>query len=767
MTPTLLERIAPLVERTYHLERELGRGATAAVFLAHDQKHDRSVALKLLLPDIAASIGVERFLREIRLAARLAHPHILPLLDSGAVDGLPFYVMPFVEGETLRELLQRERRLEVETAIGLVYEVADALEYAHAAGIIHRDVKPENILLLGAHAVLADFGIARAMFAATDQSITGLGLAVGTPAYMSPEQAAGEEQIDGRCDQYALASVLFEMLTGEPPFRGATAQATIAKRLMGPAPHLRDLRPELAESLDSAVACALAIDPTDRFPGVLGFAAALSGHGDARPSRKTMAPAGKTYSAVRALRHQTIGDMPSIAVLPFENASSDPDMEFFSDGVTDEIIGALSRVRNLRVAARSSCYALRHQAMDVRALGERLGVSAVLDGSVRRAGPRVRVSAHLVDARSGYQLWAEQFDRELHDVFAIQDEISRHIVETLKVRLLADAARLLGTSTTTNTLAHDAYLRGRYHLNRRTEEGIRASLDFFNEAIDNDADYAAAFIGRADCLALMALYGMRAPVEVMPQARDAAEEALRRDPSLAEAYVTLGTVRALHDWDWTGADEAFRRSVALSPRYAAAHQRYAMDCLTPRGLFTAALDEIEQACALEPISSVMRSSAGIVRYFAGDAAGARANQRSAAEIDPAFAMADFFLGTIERDGGDPVAALAAFNRAISQTGGTPEMRGGLAQTHAKLGAIVEATRLRNALESEAASRWVSPCVFVQVDLALGRRESALDWLDRAEKARDPELAYLAVRPVYAALHGESRFDLLVRRIASR
>ena len=755
--------MSPAVESTYRLERELGRGGTAVVFLAQDLKHDRPVAMKLLLPEVAASLGTDRFLREIRLAARLAHPHILPLLDSGTADGLPFYVMPFVEGETLRELLDRQHVLDHDTALGIAYEMADALEYAHAAGIIHRDVKPENILLLGGHAVLADFGIARAMYAAVDQSDTGLGLAVGTPAYMSPEQAAGESQIDGRCDQYALASVLFEMLTGDPPFKGASAQATMAMRFMGPAPRVKQRSPDIEDCVDSALARALAADPLSRHESMLRFASALSGTSDARAARRTSGDDGRLSS----VRITALTETPSVAVLPFANASTDPDMEFFSDGVTDGIISALSRLRNLRVAARSSCYALRAHVEDARAVGIRLGVASILEGSVRRSGQRVRVSAYLIDARNGYQLWSENFDRDLDDVFAIQDEVSRRIVETLRVRLLADAERLVASPTRTNTAAHDAYLRGRYAANTRTEVGIGRSLDWFNEAIAADAEYAEVFVGRAESLALMAVYGMRPPGEVMPLARQAAEDALRRDPTIAEAYVTLGTVRALHDWDWTAADEAFRRAIALSPRLPTAHQRYALDCLAPRGRFDAAIAEIDQACVLDPLSPVMASSAGIVRYFSGDVPGAIARLRAVAQSHPDFAMADFFLGTVARDEADLPTALNAFSRAITATGGTPEMRAGLAQTWARMGHADEATRLRAALAAEGESRWVSPCLFAQVDLALGWRESALEWLERAEQARDPELAYLAVRPAYRQLRGEPRFDQLLGRLQSR
>ena len=316
-------------------------------------------------------------------------------------------------------------------------------------------------------------------------------------------------------------------------------------------------------------------------------------------------------------------EIPSIAVLPFSNAGSDPDMEFFSDGVADEIIGALGKLRGLRVAARSPCYALRGRSEDARVVGERLGVGTILEGSVRRAGSRVRVSAQLVSTDSGFQLWSEQYDRQLDDVFAIQDSIARAIVETLHVHLLGDAKRPIRVSTTRDASAHDAYLRGAHANRTRTETGLRVSVDLFHEALRIDPDLAAAHVGLADSLSLLAIYGIAPPREVMPPAKSAAEGALRRDPTSAEAWVRLGSVQALYAHDWPAAEEAFRRAMALSPRLPAVYQRYALDALAPRGQFAAALEHIKTACELDPLSPVMRTSEAMVRYFAGDHAGAK------------------------------------------------------------------------------------------------------------------------------------------------
>jgi len=749
--PGLLDRIAGALQPTYRIQRELGRGAAATVFLADDRKHGRQVAVKVLDPLATGGFSAERFLGEIRIAARLAHPHILPVLDSGVADGVPFYVMPYVEGETLRGLLDRKGRLSVETTVRLAGEIADALDYANAAGIVHRDVKPENVLLLERHAVVADFGVAHAASAAGaggQGATTGAGDMVGTLAYMSPEQAGGDATIDGRADQFALAAVVYEMLSGKVPFAATSPAASIARRLFGSPPSVRAHRQDLPAALDQALGRALSAEPADRFATMGAFVAALGAKGHAA------APDVAVDGA----------ELPSIAVLPFANGSGDPEMAYFSEGITDEIVAALGRVRQLRVAARSSSYALYRESADARTFGERLGVGTILEGSVRRAGPRVRVSAHLVSTESGYQIWSDQYDRTLDDVFAIQDDIARAIVRTLEVHLLGDAQRPLVVSTTRDQSAYDAYLRGTHANRSRTEAGLRASVDLFREALRIDPELGDAQVGLADSLLLLAVYGVVPPREVMPAARAAAEDALHRDPTRAEAWVCLGSVLALYTHDWPAADDAFRRALLLAPRSSSGYQRYALDCLVPRGEFARALELVDTACTLDPLSPVMRASESMVWYFAGDFEAAMEAARAAAGLDRYFAMAEFFLGTIARDAGEPDVAVEALTRAIALTGGTPEMIAGLAQTHAGVGRVAEAEALRAQLAASTTDRFVSPMLFAQIDAALGRSASALEWLAEAERQADSELIYLAVRPVYRNLAAEVGYRTLVERI---
>src|SRR5437016_4633127 len=500
----------------YTIERVLGRGGMATVYVAEDLRHSRPVAIKVLRPDVAAAIGAERFLREIAIVARLTHPHVLPLIDSGQAAGSLYYVMPYVRGETLRERLVRERRLALKDALGIGREGGAGLDYAHREGFVHRNGKPENVLLADGHAVLADFGIARAIFQAGGEHVTEVGLAVGTPEYMSPEQAAGDRELDARCDVYGLACVIYETLAGQPPFSGDSARAIIARHLTEEARPIRAHRPDAPAAVERALARALAKAPADRFASVAEFVAALEDTGPA------VAPAG------------LIGKTRSIAVLPFVNASMYPDNEYLSDGITDELINALTKVEGLRVASRTSVFALKGKPQDVRAIGALLGVSVVLEGTVRKADDRLRITAQLSAADDGRNIWSERYDRKLDDVFALEDEIARTIVATLRTTFLADIADPTPQRYTHNLEAYSLYLKGRFCWNKRSQEGVLESISFFKQAIDHDPDYALAYSGLSDSYALQVDYRSVPVTEGYRLAREYAPKALALDQSLPE-----------------------------------------------------------------------------------------------------------------------------------------------------------------------------------------------------------------------------------------
>ena len=592
--PPFPERLRAAVADRYRIDEEIGHGGMAAVYLAEDLRHARKVAIKVLLPGSggAQSYEPQRFLREIRIAARLSHPQILPVHDSGEVDGLLYFVMPYAGCETLRDRLTQEGALPIDAALRLTRAVAAALDYAHRHNVIHRDIKPENILLQEGEPVIADFGVATAISAAGGDSvyITDRGFTVGTPAYMSPEQASADRDLDGRSDIYSLACVLFEMLAGKPPFSGSGARATMARHAIEAPPLIRSLRPMVTAAVEHALQRALAKTPADRFSTMAEFCEALV----APPPRPT-----------------TLGpESRAIAVLPFVNSSADAENEYFSDGITDELINALTKVEGLRVASRTSVFALKNVREDVRALGARLDVSALLEGTVRKAGNRLRIAVQLTDVTDGRTLWSERYDREMADVFAIQDEIAGTIVRTLRSTLLGELGDPTPMRYTANVRAYSLYLKGRFWWNRRSQSAIKEGIRFFEQAIQEDPGYALAYSGLADSYALDLDYRGAPVIEGMERAGAEARKAIALDDTLAEAHTSLGWVTFIYDWDWVGAEREFSRAIDLNPRYSTARQWYSW-FLAAMGRFDDALGEGRAAIELDPLSVSIRQQHGV------------------------------------------------------------------------------------------------------------------------------------------------------------
>jgi serine/threonine protein kinase/tetratricopeptide (TPR) repeat protein len=565
---------AALGER-YVIERELGRGGMATVHLAQDRKHGRAVALKVLRPELAASLGPERFLREIRLAAGLQHPHILPIFDSGEAPGPAggsgavrlWYTMPYVEGLSLRDRLREEAPLPIEDALRIVREVALALDHAHRRGVVHRDIKPENILLSEGQALVADFGIARALGAAEGETLTQVGIAMGTPAYMSPEQAAGDAT-DARSDLYSLGSVLYELLVGSPPFTGPTAQAITVKRFTEPAPAVRAARSEVPVELDRIVARALERDPAARFASMAELAAALGTVGTAR----TTEPSGGRSAVPSAA---SPAPSRSIAVLPFVNMSADPEAEYFADGMAEELLNALVKVTALRVASRTSSFAFKGRNEDIGDIGRRLKVETVVEGSVRRAGNRIRIMAQLIDTADGYHLWSERYDRELSDVFAIQDEITASIVGALRLVLTSGERQALSAERA-DVRAYEYYLRGRQLAHQVRREGYRSALRMYQRAVEIDPGYARAFAGIADCHSWMYMY-YEASEENLRRADEASRRALELDAGSAEAHASRGFALSLGK-HYEEARAELAQAIALAPSLYEAHYLFGRVC---------------------------------------------------------------------------------------------------------------------------------------------------------------------------------------------
>ena len=770
---------AALADR-YRIERELGRGGMATVFLAHDLKHDRPVAFKVLHPDLARVVGPDRFLREIRLSARLQHPHIVAVHDSGDADGQLWYTMPYVEGGTLRTRLERERQLPVEDALRIATEVADALHYAHQHGVIHRDIKPENILLSGAaghdHAMVADFGIARVLGPELDQRLTESGISIGTPQYMSPEQALAERELDARTDIYSLGCVLYEMLTGEPPYTGPNPQAVLAKRLSEPVPHLRTGR-DVPFALEATVTRALARAPADRFSSAADFAAALlagrAGVGD-RPRPTSPALARLVAVAVALLllglggramlRRAKPAPLASAAVLPFVDLSPSKDQEYFSDGLTEELITTLSQVPGLRVAARTSSFQFKGQTPDVHDVGRRLDVGAVLEGSVRKSGNRLRVSCELISVKDGYQLWSESYDRDLTDIFAVQEDVARSIVAALRVRLAPAGASALAARPTADLAAYDLYLKGRFAWNQRTSASLREAVRYLEQATARDATFARAWAGLADAYLLVVPYSGGAPAEGWRKAQAAARRALALDSTLAEAYTSLGYGSMIYAWDWAAAEDNFRRAIAADSNYATAHHWYG-DFLAGRGRFAEAQAQFDRAHQLDPLSRQIGVEWGWVSYLQRRYAEAEARIRDVLTLDPNYAQAYYRLGLVliqERRYAD---AITSFNKAIDLGVFYPLAAGGLAQAYGLSGDRASALGVVRDFERRATrGELVPPMNIATAYAGLGDVDQGIAWLTRGIAAHDIYIPENFQEPLLDPLRKDPRFKVLVGRM---
>jgi serine/threonine-protein kinase len=714
----------------------------AMVYLARDLKHTRPVAIKVLHAELASALGVERFLFEIRTAAGLNHPHILPLFDSGEAGGRLFYVMPYIEGGTLRDRLDRERQLPIEDAVRIGCEVAEALGYAHGRGVIHRDIKPENIMFSAGRAVVADLGIARAVAEAQVDRLTPTGVAIGTPTYMSPEQAVGDTQIDGRADIYSLGCVIYEMLSGAAPFSGPTPRAIMARHSIDAAPPIRSVRPTVPDGMERVVLRALAKDPADRFATAVQFADAL-----------------------RAPANPMQDDVPdeSIAVLPFANLSTDPDTEYFSDGITEEIIDTLARLPGLRVAARTSSFAFRGKSADLAEIGAKLRVATVLEGSVRKAGKHLRVTVQLVKVGDGFHLWSERYDREMTDVFVIQEEIARAIAKRLQVTFAGGEGGVLVTPPTRNLDAYHLYLKGRYYWTRRGP-GLKQALDCFSQVLALDPNYAAAHAGLADTWTLLGIHGRAAATEVLPRARAAIQRALELAPDLAEAHCAAGTLKLAFEWDWPGAERDLRRAIELNPRNVAAWYWMAVHLGLVQGRFDEGLLHARRAVELDPLAAIPLSHLGMVLIAAGKYDAAIEVLLRACDLSPTMYVPFLYLGVTYNHIGRAEKAVAVLEEAALLSGRAPVTLAALAVCFHSLGQTGHVQAIHDELTARARRDYVQPTMLALTTASLGRVEEAFALLERACDERDGVLMYSRSYPALRLLQTDPRMAGIYRRI---
>ncbi len=732
-----LERLYAALAGRYAIECELGRGGMATVYLAEDVKHHRQVAVKVLQPELAATLGPDRFLREIAVAATLNHPHILALYDSGEADGFLFYIMPYIKGESLRQRLEREHQLPIDQALGITRQVASALAHAHTQDVIHRDVKPENILLHEGEAMVADFGIALAVSAAAGERLTVTGILVGTPEYMSPEQAMGERGLDARSDVYSLGCVLYEMLAGEPPYTGTTAQAVIAKRMTDPVPAVRRVRDAVPPGVDQALMRALARTPADRFASAAAFAEAL-----AQPAVVTPRPR-------------------SVAVLPFLNLSSDPENEYFADGITEDVIAQLSKIRALEVISRTSVMSFKKREHGLRDIAARLGVATLLEGSVRRTGDRVRIVAQLIDAEKDQHLWAETYDRQLTDIFAIQTDVALHIAAALKAELSPDEKTRIHKEPTNDLQAYQLYLQGRHCFIRYTQEGQQQAIEYFEQAIARDPSYALAYAGVALAYGELGEVGALKPDETYARAKEAVAKALELDNELGEAHCVLAFVKFVHDFDWPGAEWSFKRALELSPSSADTYDLY--------GRMLSALERYDEAIAaqqraqeLDPLAHPLDVATALLRAGRYDDAVESATR--CIRFEPNYARGHSTLGWAYLKKGMFDEGLAELEKAVALSPGYSLWLAQLGQAYAQVGKVGQAREILRHLEELSRRQYVSPYHMAYVHTGLGEQDTAIDWLERAFEERAGAVYGIKGSFLFTSLRSHPRFTALLKKM---
>jgi TolB-like protein/Flp pilus assembly protein TadD len=821
----------------YRIVSRIGAGGMGEVYLAEDIHLGRPVALKILPPDLSSDTErLRRFEQEARAASALNHPNIITIHEVGTHDGARFIATEFIEGRTLRDHL-REHPLSIHEALDIAIQVASALQAAHQAGIIHRDIKPENIMLRpDGYVKVLDFGIVKLTekfvehragttdaFLATDGVQTESNIVMGSPSYMSPEQARGQK-LDGRTDIFSLGVMLYEMIAGHRPFEGETLSDVIVAILERRPQPLAEVAPETSPRLETIVYRALAKDRAARYQSVadfrkdlrrekrrVDFAAGLEDslmpedslgqttavmHAEDAYATARLAVQSDQFKTVRAtssaeyiitgIRRHKIGAVitmalvaasvaaialvllrgdsrqaiDSIAVLPFVNESADPNAEYLSDGITESLINNLSEWPALKVTSRNSSFRYKGRDVGVRTIGRELGVHAVLIGRLSERGDTLQIRIELIDARDDTQVWGEQFTRQRTDLIALQDDIVRQVAGRLQLRLTSESRRA-SRQHTNNPEAYQLYLRGRFYWNKRTEESIKKSITYFNDASALDPTYAPAYAGLADCYAMLTEYASAPPVDTYPKVKEAAKKALAIDDTLAEAHTSLGAAYE-YEWNWAEAEKEYRRAIELNPSYATAHHWYAV-FLGARLRHDEAIAEMRKALEVDPLSLIINTSMGRELYGARRYDEAIAQLRRTLDMDANFAEAHFHLAMVYEAKRMFAEALAEFQKS-AELFADPAMKIWEARVYALSGKRAEAERRLNESSEGAKTRYVSPYPIATIYAAMGDNDQALAYLEKVFSERSYYVVWLNIDPVFDRLRTDARFQDLLHRI---
>jgi len=729
----------------YRIIEELGKGGMGQVYKALDTEVNEKVAIKLLKSEISTDEKtIERFRNELKFARKIRHKNVCQMYDLNKEKDTYYITMEYVSGEDLKSLIRKMGCLGVDKAVSIAKQVCDGLEEAHKLEVVHRDLKPQNIMIdAGGSARIMDFGIARSL---SEISITGAGVMIGTPEYMSPEQVEGKE-VDQRSDIYSLGVILYEMVTGRVPFEGDTAFTIGMKHKSEIPKDPQEINRLIPEDLSRLILKCMEKDKENRHKNTVDLLADLS-------KIESISSVGEGILQKKKPKTTKTGESgwrDSIAVLAFSDLSPQKDQEYFCDGMAEELINALTKVERLKVASRTSAFQFKDKSKDIEEIGKKLRVQAVLDGSVRKAGNRLRITVQLINVEDGYHIWSEKYDREMEDIFAIQDEISLAIVDKLKIKLLGEERAKLTKRYTESKEAYSLFLKGRYFWNRRDEGELNRAIEYFNQAIAKDPLYALAYSGIADCFSLIGLWGFHPPKEIYPKAKAAAKKALEIDESLSEAHNSLGFVNAFYDWDWHTAECEFKNAIELNPKYATAHSWYSL-YLAAMGRLDESIDEQKRALELDPLSLIINAMMGTFFMFAGKYSDAVDQLQRTIEMDPNFLNAYIFLGQTytvmewKGLGNYYTKSIKAFEKAMSLSGGMTYVLGHLGMSYSLAGQKDDARKILHQLKKVGKEKYVSPEQFFHVFHGLSEQDKALGYL---EKMYEERVSLLSLYNVWA------------------